>query len=119
VNTAAAPLIKVTSDDSRVKFSGPTKNPGYVSDTVAFIRYGKLNGITIKTQMNNGAGAHTGISNDYFSASGGVLYGVNTQTALYVEIGAGMSTGTSFKFTLEITPANGSTSTVDFPVTMQ
>jgi len=120
-NTAAAPLIKVTSSDARVKFSGVSKNPGYVSDTVAYIRYGKINGTTIQTQMNNGAGTHTGIANDYFSASGGTLYGVNSQTALYVEIGSGIAAGTTFNFTLEITPANktSAASTVVFPVTMQ
>lgn len=118
-NTAAAPLIKVTSSDSRIKFSSASKNPGYVSDTVAFIRYGKINGSTIVTQMNNGSGAHTGITNSYFNGSS--LYGVNSQTALYIEIAAGTPVGTTFNFSLEITPANkaSAASTVTFPVTLQ
>jgi len=118
-NTAAAPLIKVTSSDSRIKFSGLTKNPGYQSDTVAFVRYGKINGSGIVTKMNDGAGAHTGITNSYFNGSN--LYGVNSETALYVEIAAGTAVGTTFNFNLEITPANkaSSASTVTFPVTLQ
>ncbi len=118
-NTAAAPLIKVTSSDSRIKFSGPTKNSGYVSDTVAFVRYGKINGSGIVTAMNNGGGAHTGITNSYFN--GPSLAGVNTETALYIEIAAGTPVGTNFTYTVDITPANktSATSTVSFPVTLQ
>ena len=118
-NTAAAPLIKVTSSDARIKFSGVTKNPGYVSNTVAFIRYGKINGSNIVTQMNNGAGTHTGITSSYFNGS--QLYGVNSETALFIEVAAGTPVGTSFTFTLDITPANktSATSTVVFPVTLQ
>jgi hypothetical protein len=118
-NTAAAPLIKVTSSDARIKFSGASKNPGYVSDTVAFTRYGKINGSNIVTQMNNGAGPHTGITNSYFNGPG--LYGVNSQTALFIEIAAGTPVGTAFTFTLQITPANmtSTPSTVIFSETMQ
>lgn len=119
-NTAAAPLIKVTSSDSRIKFSGPSKNPGYVSDTVAFIRYSKINGSGIVTQMNNGAGpTHTGITNSYFNGTS--LYGVNSETALFIEVAAGTPVGTNFNFTLEITPANktSAASTVPFAVTLQ
>jgi hypothetical protein len=119
-NTAAAPLIKVTIDDSRIKFSGASKNPGYVSDTVAFVRYGKINGSNIVTQMNNGGGS-TGITNSYFNAGNGKLYGVNIQTALYIEIASGTPVGTPFKFTLQVTPANmtSTPSTIDFPVELQ
>jgi hypothetical protein len=118
-NTAAAPLIKVTSSDSRIKFSGVSKNPGYVSDTVAFIRYGKINGSSIVTAMNNGGATHTGITNSYFNGSS--LTGVNTSTALFIEISAGTPVGTNFNFTVDVTPANkaSATSTVVFPVTLQ
>ncbi|MBS1963026.1 MAG: hypothetical protein JST04_12475 [Bdellovibrionales bacterium] len=118
-NTAAAPLIKVTSSDSRVTFSGASKNPGYVSPTVAFIRYGKINGSNIVNALNNGTALdNVGITNSYFN--GVNLYGVNSQTALYIEIGSGMTTGTTFNFTVQITPANGSgTETLTYPVTMQ
>jgi len=118
-NTAAAPLIKITSSDARVIFSDASKNRGYVSPTVAFVRYGKINGSNIVTQMNNGGGTHTGMTNSYFN--GPSVYGVNAQTALYIEIGTGVTAGTTFNLTVEITPANmtSAPSTVIFPVTMQ
>lgn len=117
-NTAAAPLLKVTSSDSRIKFSDASKNPGYVSPTVSFIRYGKINGSSIVTAMNNGASTHTGITNSYFNGTN--LYGVNSQTALYIEIGSTVAAGTTFNFTVEVKAANGTgTETLTFPVTMQ
>ncbi len=119
-NTAAAPLIKVTSSDSRVRFSNSSANPGYISSTVAFIRYGKINGSTIVTQMNNGTGVqNTGMTNSYFGGTS--LYGVNSDTALLIEIASGTPGGTVVNFTVEVDPVNKQTtkSTLTFPVTLQ
>ncbi len=123
-NTAVAPLIKVTiSDTTKARFSGLTKNPGYVSTSVAFVRYGKINGSSIVTAMNDAAPANdTLMSNSYFSdlAIGGFPYGVNSDTALHIELQSGATAGSTVTFQLEITPYNGTTpATVNFPVTFQ
>ncbi len=120
-NTAAAPLIKVTSSDARVKFSGATQNPGYISNTVAFTRYSKINGSNIVGVMNNGTAAqNTGMTVRYFGNSS-TLTGVNIDTALYIEIAAGTPSGTVVNFTVVVDPVNktSTASTLTFPVTLQ
>lgn len=119
-NTAAAPLIKVTSSDSRVRFSGATLNPGYISNTVAFTRYGKISGSSIVAQMNDGSAAqNTDMTARYFGDA--LRSGVNGDTALYIEIAAGTPAGLVVNFTVEVDPANkqSTKATLTFPITTQ
>jgi hypothetical protein len=118
-NTAAAPLIKVTSSDSRIFFSDSTINHGRISSAVAFTRYAKINGSNIVAALNNGTGVqNTGMTTSYFGTS---YYGINSDTALYIEVAPGTPVGTTVNFTVEVDPVNKTSvkSTLTFPVTTQ
>lgn len=125
-NTAAAPLLKVTSSNPLVRFSGASLNPGRQSDSIAYIRYGKINGTGITAKMNDSGDANlnTGMDNTYLSprvSTSGIPLGLNIETALYIEVDPSITANTVVNFTVEIESANqaSSTSTAIFPVRIQ
>jgi hypothetical protein len=121
-DSVAAPLLKVviTGAGGKVRFSSASLNPGYVNSTTAFVRYGKINGTSYVSAVNDsGVGANnTGMTTGYFGGTS--LYGVNTDTALYVEADSTAS-GQAFTFNVEVTSANQVTtpSSAIFSVTVQ
>src|SRR5690606_28098986 len=51
-DTAAAPLLKVTISGASGKVRFTTDNLGYVSSTVAYVRYSKINGSSYVAAVN-------------------------------------------------------------------
>jgi hypothetical protein len=120
-DSVAAPLLKVviTGAGGKVRFSS-SLNAGYVNSTTAFVRYGKINGSSYVAAVNDSgtAAKNTLMTTGYFGGTS--LYGVNTDTALYVDVDSTAS-GQSFTFEVEVTPANKTTtsSSASFAVTVQ
>jgi len=120
--TAGAVELAVESLDPEVTLltdeNGVHYNIGAVSNSVAQIQYGKINGNDIVTSLSKGGilyAVPTG--NTYFLTN--PYYYRSLQTGIWLKVSQSAAHGKQITLRVKATPSNGSTSTVDFPLTIQ
>ncbi|MBL7717125.1 MAG: M36 family metallopeptidase [Bdellovibrionales bacterium] len=114
--TAGGINVKAQSLDPDVTFLDGHYNYGYISSTEAQIMYSKINGSAIVTALGTGTGAYSiSTENRYFKTN--PYYASTYRTALWMKVSSTASPKT-VTIRLTLTPSNGATTTVDFPVTI-
>jgi hypothetical protein len=111
--TAGGLLIDVQIVGAGIRFFGAQNNRGYLSDTHAMIRYGKINGSAIVTALNTGSAAYrVPTGQTYFKTDPN--YDYNGFTALWLEVLPDASPG-MIEFHVRVQPTNGPEATLIFP----
>ncbi len=114
--TAGGLHIKATSSSSDVTFLDYTYNAGAVSENEVQFFYSKINGTDIVNSLTSTDPAYNvPTSNSYFTTHPNYSY--TWYTAVWIKVATG-TTPQVINLELEITPSNGATETVNFPLTI-
>lgn len=115
--TAGGLLVDVSIIGSGIRFLGSNYNTGFLSDSRAMVRYGKVNGSAVVSALSStNAAYHVPTGSTYLKTDPN--YDVTGYTALWVEVRSNAAPGT-VTFRARIQPENGPEVTLDFPAVIQ
>lgn len=116
-NTAGGVTVTVTSEDPDITILDGNYNIGAISPSKAQIQYGKINGTEIVAALSSpNSTFHVPTGNSYFETN--PHFDFLWTTAIFVKVNASATGGKSVNMRVELTPSNGVTETVTFPVTI-
>lgn len=110
-HTVGAVTLTVSASDPDIRFLGPRYNFGFLSRSSAQIQYAKINGTGI-VQALPGAAA----TNSYFGTN--PEFDSHGFTAIWIQANPDQATRKTVTLRVELTPSNGDSQVLEFPVTI-
>ena len=108
-------VVQISPPDSSTVFLNGRYNAGAISPSQAEIHYGKINGTNIVQALSSqDMTLNVPTGNSYFQTD--PAFGTSLRTAFWVQVSPAAVTGKTVIFHLQVTPSNGPTGSVDFPV---
>ncbi len=115
--TASGLQLTVTSDDPNVTMLNDWYNFGAVSSSSAQIQYSKVNGTQVVNALSSSNKTfHVPTGNSYFATN--PYFSSTSTTGVWVRVAPG-ATRRTMRFNVDIKPANGNSTSLSFPVTIQ